>query len=131
MTFISMTLAVVCAVIFLISFTGNLASAQSPGKANRSCMTDIDKFCKDIIPGDGRIAKCLREHVSELSPECKANRTELKKKVTEMREDCKADVDKFCKDVKPGAGRIIKCLKIHEAELNPACKADITRPGKP
>ena len=128
---ISMTLTALCAVIFLISISGSLASAQSPGKANRLCMADIDKFCKGMAPGNGRIAKCLNEHASELSPECKANRIELKKKITEMRENCKADVDKFCKDVNPGAGRIIKCLKTHEAELDPACRADITRPWKP
>ncbi|MBA4389965.1 MAG: hypothetical protein C0399_03405 [Syntrophus sp. (in: bacteria)] len=93
-------------------------------------MADIEKFCKGMTRGDGRIMKCLKEHESELSPECKVNRLELKKKVIEMREDCKADVDKFCKDVKPGAGRMIKCLKAHEAELNPACKADITKSRK-
>jgi hypothetical protein len=128
---ISMTLTALCAVFFLISISGNLASAQPPpGRVNRSCMTDIDKFCKGIAPGNGRIAQCLKEHTSELSPDCKANRTELKKKVTEMRENCKIDVDKYCNDINPGAGRIIKCLKAHDSELNPDCKASITRPWK-
>lgn len=35
---------------------------------------------------------------------------------------CKADREKFCKGVKPGEGRIIRCLKEKEAELSPACK---------
>jgi len=36
---------------------------------------------------------------------------------------CKADREKFCKDVQPGEGRIVKCLKEHEAELTAECKA--------
>lgn len=36
---------------------------------------------------------------------------------------CKADIQKFCSDVKPGGGAIIKCLKDHAADLSPECKA--------
>jgi hypothetical protein len=35
---------------------------------------------------------------------------------------CKADAEKLCKDIPPGGGRIIGCLKSHEADLSPACK---------
>lgn len=36
---------------------------------------------------------------------------------------CKADAEKFCKDVKPGGGRIMACLKEHAAELSAECRA--------
>ena len=35
---------------------------------------------------------------------------------------CQADTEKFCKDVNPGEGRIIACLKEHQAELSADCK---------
>jgi hypothetical protein len=38
------------------------------------------------------------------------------------REACKADVDKFCSDVKSGGGRIIACMKQHKDELSQPCK---------
>ena len=34
---------------------------------------------------------------------------------------CRPDLQKFCADVQPGGGRIVACLKQHEAELSPAC----------
>jgi hypothetical protein len=35
---------------------------------------------------------------------------------------CKADVAKFCKDIKPGGGRIWACLKSNEDALSQPCK---------
>jgi hypothetical protein len=35
---------------------------------------------------------------------------------------CAEDVAKYCKDVQPGEGRIIKCLKEHDKDLSPACR---------
>jgi hypothetical protein len=48
--------------------------AAAPAKAAQGqgpCADDMQKFCKDVQPGGGRIARCLKEHESELSPECK------------------------------------------------------------
>ena len=44
---------------------------------------------------------------------------------------CAADVKKFCGDVQPGQGGIgiRSCLSARQAELNPACAADIKRAG--
>jgi hypothetical protein len=35
---------------------------------------------------------------------------------------CAEDAAKFCKDIKPGEGRVKACLKEHEAELSQACR---------
>lgn len=37
---------------------------------------------------------------------------------------CKADAEKFCKDVQPGRGRILQCLNQHDTELSEGCKAE-------
>jgi len=36
---------------------------------------------------------------------------------------CKADREKFCKDVKPGEGRMRDCIMSHKDELSDGCKA--------
>ena len=38
----------------------------------RACRADAQKLCKDVKPGGARIADCLRDHQSELSPACAA-----------------------------------------------------------
>jgi hypothetical protein len=42
-----------------------------------------------------------------------------------VREACRPDVERFCKDVPPGGGRIRQCLKAHRAELSDVCKSAI------
>jgi hypothetical protein len=38
------------------------------------------------------------------------------------RNACAPDYKQFCPDVKPGGGRIVKCLQEHAERLSPACK---------
>jgi Cysteine rich repeat len=88
----------------------------------RPCADDVAKFCKDVKPGGGRLAKCLKEHEKELSAACRAHQAEVRTKVKEAFQACHDEVSQFCKDVKPGGGRIVKCLSEHEAELSAECR---------
>ncbi|MGZ3771814.1 MAG: cysteine rich repeat-containing protein [Bdellovibrio sp.] len=36
--------------------------------------------------------------------------------------DCQDVFDKYCKEIEPGNGRIIKCLNAHEDQQNTLCK---------
>ena len=116
-----LSVAFAAALFCLILWIGMNAFA---GETN-PCADDIAKLCKDVKPGGGRLAKCLKEHENELSPACKEKIAEAGKKMQELRQACKGDVERLCKDVKPGGGRLVKCLKEHESELSPECKAKI------
>jgi hypothetical protein len=43
---------------------------------------------------------------------------------------CKKDVAKFCKDIKPGDGQILRCLTLYENELTPPCKKNLAQINK-
>ncbi len=94
------------------------------------CAEEIAKYCKEVKPGGGRILSCLNEHQTELSASCKGKIEESKKKLAEAQQACSGDMEKYCKDVKPGEGRIIRCLREHMQELSAACKRMAERPGE-
>ena len=103
------------------------AKGQGAGRAmgprgNEPCRADMEKFCKDVKPGEGRIIECMKAHEAEFSEGCKAETAKRREEMAK-KNPCLADIEKLCKDVKPGEGRVIKCLKEHEAELSDACKA--------
>jgi hypothetical protein len=39
--------------------------------------------------------------------------------------DCHPDYQKFCSSVERGDGRVVECLKQHQAQLSPACATDM------
>jgi hypothetical protein len=34
------------------------------------CRSELDTYCANVEVGEGRVAQCLKDHASELSPEC-------------------------------------------------------------
>lgn len=38
---------------------------------------------------------------------------------------CRADFAQFCKSVQPGQGRVLACLREHQDQLSPDCKASV------
>ena len=52
-------------------------------EAKQICAGDSEKFCKGIQPGEGRIAKCLKEHIQEISLNCREKVSGLKQLIPE------------------------------------------------
>jgi len=93
--------------------------------AERPCMDEIEKFCKDVQPGEGGIVQCLRDHDRQLSALCRDKVKVVVQRVEKAKLLCAKDIEKFCAGVKPGGGRLIKCLKPHMVELTPACREEL------
>jgi hypothetical protein len=87
----------------------------------RPCAEDITNFCNDLQPGGGRVTTCLKKHEGQLSSLCKDKLQERQKRLEEATRACTNDIDKFCKGVEPGEGRIARCLKEHSPALSPGC----------
>ena len=50
-----------------------LASAQQGATAQqiaRACAGDIERLCRGVPPGEGRIKACIKAHITELSAPC-------------------------------------------------------------
>jgi hypothetical protein len=88
----------------------------------KPCADEIEKFCGDVRPGEGSIVKCLREHDRELSSVCRDKVKIALERLEDAKQACAKDIGKFCADVRPGGGRMAKCLKQHLNEIAPACR---------
>jgi cysteine rich repeat protein len=108
------------AVAILLAFPV-VVQAVEPGE-QRPCMDELEKFCKDVQPGEGRIIKCLQEHDRDLSAVCRDKVQSILNRLEDAKQACAPDIGKFCPNVVPGGGRLIKCLTPHFEELTPACK---------
>ena len=123
----------------VILIAGFLFLAIMPGAAcaadKHPCSEDIAKFCQGIRFGTPAMINCLETHEAQLSPACKEYETKLEGKRGErmeqvrayakFRQACKTDYIRFCRDVDPKQGGVMKCLKGHASEISDTCKESI------
>ncbi len=119
--------ATIAALAAALGLTAGPAHAQ---RGQGPCREDIQKFCPNVQPGGGRFRDCLQQHAAELSPACQQHIKETKAQVATWRQACEADVQKLCSGVSPGQGRIIACLRQHEADLSQPCKDQLAQGGR-
>jgi len=117
-----------------------MSIAPAAARPPSVCSGDVKKLCKDVEPGGGRVFACLREHSTSLSQPCKDALREIKQAPTTRRwqrqskpwaEACMGDVKALCEGIPAGAGAFADCLKQHEKQLSPGCKAALaSKPAK-
>lgn len=92
------------------------AQTASKGDAMQACQRDYKNYCAGVIPGGGRILKCLSGHMQELAPQCKD--------AVAMGEVCLPDYQKFCGSIQPGSseGQLMACMSRNADKLSPACR---------
>lgn len=110
----------------MASVADQLTAAAQRARNPNACRQDTQKLCAGVKPGEGRIAKCLVSHSAELSPACRDELESQREKGRQQGQDCRSDVLRLCKNVQPGGGRIVACLKEHLNDLSPPCRADLT-----
>ncbi len=116
----SRTLALAAAALAASAFATS-ALAQGP------CAADVQRLCQGIAPGGGRLHACLKSNADRLSPACRQDLAQAGQRARDVHERCQGDVWHFCQGIQPGQGRILACLKSHEAELSPPCAEEFGR----
>jgi hypothetical protein len=121
---------------------GIFAQGGSGGSATmlEVCDEDKKKHCPKVEAGGGRIRQCLKTHLAELSPKCKAVIQEssqgARRRAAGFRVACRDELGKLCRGTEPGGGRLMDCLKKHESELSAGCRTALSdtkaaQPAKP
>ena len=109
-----------CTVVSLtLLFVGNLSAAGiGPVEAAvEDCGKDIETYCKNIRPGEGRLLACLYAHKDQLTLGCAYDLTNASSELQQAIEafvyvsrECKDDLAAYCALGRPGEGRLLDCL---------------------
>jgi len=102
----------------------------------RGCDKEINMYCKDVTPGEGRGLACLYAHEDKLSAQCEYAlydaAAQLERAINTMSyavNECREDLTKFCSHLKPGQGRLLQCLEKNDAKVTKRCKQALKDTG--
>lgn len=96
--------------------------ASAVEKVQEACAEDIDSFCGNVTPGEGRLASCVQAYEDQLSRRCRfALRrisSKLERAVQNITDACWNDIQAHC-----GEGeKIGQCAVEKSASFSPTCQ---------
>ena len=127
----SVTKCLVALALFALSTTAR-AGPNKPigGKAGEgACHDDVERLCKDVQPGEGRILECLKSNQKDVSKGCVQATQQLKAQLKNL-SACKPDVETLCWNAPIGKGGIARCLQTNQSNVSSDCKAAIAQAKK-
>jgi cysteine rich repeat protein len=109
---------------------GPAAAQEGPVEVvAQGCKKEIETYCKDVTPGEGRVIACLYAHEDKLSGRCDFAlydaAAQLERAVNALAyvaNECADDLRSFCKSVEAGEGRLLACLQKNDAKVSQRCK---------
>jgi hypothetical protein len=100
------------------------------------CKMELEKYCSQVTPGQGRVLACLYAHEDKLSGKCEYAlydaAVQLERAVAALSyvaNECNADLEKYCESIEPGKGRLLDCLDKHDKQVSKRCKQAIKDVG--
>jgi len=134
-------------ICFIVVLVGKPAVAQHKGPAEaaaqglvetvaKGCDKELTTYCKDVTPGEARILACLYAFEDKLSGQCEyalydaaVQLERVINAVAYTANECRDDLTKFCSDIKPGEGRLLKCIEKNDAKVSKRCKQALKDTG--
>ena len=93
------------------------------------CEAELEKYCSNVTPGEGRLLACLYAYQDKLSGRCEyalydaASR--LERAVAALSyavNECSSDLKQYCSGVAAGEGRLLQCLQRNDEKVSKRCK---------
>jgi hypothetical protein len=102
----------------------------------QGCKTELETYCKDVAPGEGRILACIYAHGDKISGRCEYamydSAAQLEHAVSALSyvvSECDADLEKFCSSVEVGEGRLLACLEKNDKAVSGRCRTALKDVG--
>lgn len=93
------------------------------------CKAELESYCKDVTPGEGRILACLFAHQDKLSGKCEYAlydaAVQLERAVAALSyvvNECADDLDQHCSGIAAGEGRLLDCIEKNDKKVSSRCK---------
>ena len=100
------------------------------------CKAELEKYCSQVTPGQGRVLGCLYAYQDKLSGQCEYAlydaAVQLERAVAALSyvaNECDADLEKYCGSIAPGEGRLLECLEKHDKQVSGRCKQAVKDVG--
>ena len=102
----------------------------------KACEPEIQTYCSQVTPGEGRLLACFYAHGDKISARCEyalydaaAQLEAFAAALTHLATECHDDLMKLCAQVELGEGRVATCLLENKADLTEACQQAIDDVG--
>ncbi len=126
----------VALVIIPLGITSANAQQDLVETVANGCKMEIEKYCGQVTPGQGRVLACLYAHGDKLSAKCEYAlydaAVQLERAVAALSyvaNECDADLEKNCGSIEPGEGRLLECLEKHDKQVSGRCKQAVKDVG--
>jgi len=98
-----------------------------------ACKVEMETFCSQVTPGQGRLLHCAAAHEDKLSGQCSyalfqaaTVMEQMAAAIVYVAQQCETDIQTLCGDVKEGDGRILMCLEEQAEGVSDACKQAVS-----
>jgi hypothetical protein len=118
--------------ILLVAANGAWAGEDIIEKAMEACKPEIEAYCSQVTPGEGRLLACFYAHEGKLSGRCgyalydaAAELEQFVAALAHLARECQDDLLEYCGQTEIGEGRVGTCLLEHKKEVTEACSKAI------
>ena len=98
-----------------------------------ACESDIQNYCSQVTPGNGRLVHCMAAHEDKISGQCvyafyqtASLLEQLSVAIAYLAQECETEIETLCSDVEIGEGRLLACLDENEEAVGESCKTAIS-----
>jgi len=114
-----------------------LSYADAIERLAAACRADLDRHCKGVELGGGRIKECLDANQGAISARCQqtrdyvydsiARRVAAQRNIVQIRS---SDIATYCQGVAPGDANILNCMMaVAPSAIGQACNQTLTDTG--
>jgi len=100
------------------------------------CQIELTTFCKEVLPGEGRLLACLYAFGDKVSPKCEYalydSMGQLNRTLANFSyavNECIEDMETLCGDTEVGQGRVLDCLKQNKEKVSKRCSGALQDVG--